>query len=62
MTTTTNTERWVTLNEIAEYVHCHRSTVYEWVRDRGMPVGGFAGNLRFNTADVDAWLRTGGAK
>lgn|GEM_PF-4336661 len=62
MTTTNDTERWVSLQEIAAHVHCHRSTVYEWMRDRGMPHGGFAGSLRFNIADVDSWLRAGGSK
>jgi excisionase family DNA binding protein len=62
MTTTATTGRWVPIQQIAEHIHCHRSTIYDWIRDRGMPHGGFPGSLRFNIAEVDAWLRAGGAR
>ena len=54
-------ERWQSVEEIAEYLGVSRDTVYAWVSDREMPgykVGRF---WKFKAADVDAWVRAGGA-
>ncbi len=62
LATTTNTDRYLTVKEVADYIHCDRTTIYSWIKHRGMPVSGFPGALRFCVADVDAWMRAGGAR
>ena len=54
-------DRWLSVDEIAEYLGVSKDTVYTWVSSRGMP-GHKVGRLwKFKTAEVDGWVRTGGA-
>jgi excisionase family DNA binding protein len=54
-------DRWLSVDEIAEYLGVAKDTVYTWVTSKGMPghkVGRF---WKFKKDDVDAWVREGGA-
>ena len=54
-------DRWQSVDEIAEYLGVSKDTVYSWVTTKGMPghkVGRF---WKFKRADVDEWIRAGGA-
>lgn len=54
-------DRWLSVDEIAEYLGVAKDTVYTWVTAKGMPghkVGRF---WKFKKDDVDAWVREGGA-
>lgn len=54
-------DRWLSVDEIAEYLGVARDTVYTWATSKGMPghkVGRF---WKFKKDDVDAWVREGGA-
>ena len=54
-------ERWLSVDEIAEYLGVAKDTVYTWANTKGMPghkVGRF---WKFKREDVDAWVRAGGA-
>lgn len=53
--------RWMSVDEIAEYLGVSKDTVYSWVSERGMPsykVGRF---WKFKREEVDEWVRAGGA-
>ena len=53
-------DRWLSVDEIAEYLGIAKHTVYAWVSSRGMPghkVGRF---WKFKKAEVDEWVRAGG--
>lgn len=55
------TDRWLSVDEVAEYLGVSRDTVYTWVTNKGMPgykVGRF---WKFKCDDVDTWVRDGGA-
>jgi excisionase family DNA binding protein len=55
------TDRWMSVEEIAEYLGVSKDTVYSWLTNKGMPghkVGRF---WKFKRADVDIWVREGGA-
>lgn len=54
-------DRWLSVDEIAEYLGVAKDTIYTWVTNKDMPghkVGRF---WKFKKADVDAWVRAGGA-
>lgn len=54
-------DRWMSVDEISEYLGVSKDTVYTWVNDKGMPgykVGRF---WKFKKHDVDDWVRAGGA-
>lgn len=54
-------DRWLSVDEMAEYLGVSKDTVYAWVTSKAMPgyrVGRF---WKFKKVDVDAWVREGGA-
>ncbi len=54
-------DRWLSVDDIAEYLGVSKDTVYGWVTTKGMPghkVGRF---WKFKKEDVDGWVRAGGA-
>lgn len=54
-------DRWLSVEEIANYLGVSRDTVYSWVSEKGMP-GHRVGRLwKFKTDEVDGWVREGGA-
>ena len=54
-------DRWMSLDEIAEYLGVSKDTVYAWVTKKGMP-GYKVGRLwKFKLSQIDAWIEAGGA-
>jgi excisionase family DNA binding protein len=56
-----DTDRWLSVDEIADYLGVAKDTIYAWVTGKGMPghkVGRF---WKFKKDDVDIWVREGGA-
>lgn len=54
-------ERWLSVEEIAEYLGVAKDTIYTWANSKGMPghkVGRF---WKFKHDEIDAWVRAGGA-
>ncbi len=54
-------DRWMSVDDMAEYLGVSKDTVYGWVSAKGMPghkVGRF---WKFKKEDVDDWVRSGGA-
>lgn len=54
-------ERWLSVDEIAEYLGVNRETIYKWISRKKLP-GHKAGKLwKFRTTEVDEWVRQGKA-
>ncbi len=54
-------DRWLSVDEIAEYLGVSKDTVYTWVTTKGMP-GHKVGRLwKFKREVVDDWVESGGA-
>ena len=54
-------DRWLSVDEIAEYLGVSKDTVYTWVSSKSMPghrVGRF---WKFKKDEIDDWVRGGGA-
>jgi excisionase family DNA binding protein len=60
MTSVTN-ERWLSLDEIADYLGIKRDTVYKWIDRRQMPAHKVGSLWKFKRDEVDEWVRSGEA-
>jgi len=50
-------DRWLSVDEIADYLGIKRDTVYKWISERKMP-GHKIGRLwKFNKEEVNKWVR-----
>ena len=54
-------DRWLSVDEIAEYLGVSKDTVYTWVTGKGMPGHKLGRFWKFKRVDVDDWVRGGGA-
>jgi excisionase family DNA binding protein len=60
MTSVTD-ERWLSLDEIANYLGIKRDTVYKWIDRRKMPAHKVGSLWKFKRDEVDDWVRSGEA-
>lgn len=54
-------ERWFSVDEVAEHLGVARDTVYRWIEHRGLPAHKIGRLWKFKLSEVDAWVRGGGA-
>ena len=54
-------DRWLSVDEIGEYLGVRRDTVYRWISDKGMPAHKIGRLWKFKKAQVDEWVENGGA-
>jgi excisionase family DNA binding protein len=52
----------MTVQDLAEYLHCHYSTVYRLIRQREIPGFELGGSWRFLKSAVDEWIAKGGGQ
>lgn len=55
------TERWVSVNEIAEHLGLAAITIYRWLEKKQIPAHRIGKQWRFNQSEVDAWVKSGAA-
>lgn len=59
---THDTERWLSVEEIAAHLGISKETIYRWVEREKIP-GHKVGRLwKFKASEVDQWVFNGGAK
>ena len=54
-------DRWLSVEDVCEYLGCSRETVYNWINERGMPANKVGRLWKFKKKDIDAWVRSGNA-
>ncbi len=54
-------ERWLSVDEIAEYLGVSKDTVYAWINEKGMPAHRMGRLWKFKREEVDEWVTSGGA-
>lgn len=54
-------DRWLSVEEIAEHLGVSKDTVYAWISKRNMPAHRVGRLWKFQKAEVDAWVKAGGA-
>lgn len=54
-------DRWLSVDEIADYLGIKRDTVYKWIGDKGLPAHKIGRLWKFRKDEVDGWVRDGKA-
>jgi excisionase family DNA binding protein len=52
----------MTIQDVADYLHCHYHTVYRLVKRGEIPCFRLGGNWRFLKSEVDKWIAAGGGR
>jgi len=52
-------DRWLSVEEIAEYLGVSRDTVYTWTKKTDIPAHKVGRLWKFKTVEVDEWVRSG---
>lgn len=56
------TEKWVNLEDIAEYLSVSKDTVRTWMREGKLPINKAGKRYKFKISEVDEWVRDGRIK
>ena len=54
-------DRWLSVDEIGDYLGIKRDTVYKWISERGMPAHKVGRLWKFKKDEMDTRVRKGGA-
>jgi excisionase family DNA binding protein len=55
-------DRWLSVDEIAEYLGVVKASVYRWVERKQLPAHKVGKLWKFKRDEVDAWVRSGQAR
>lgn len=55
-------DRRLSVDEIAKHLGVIRESAYRWIAQRNMPGHRVGRHWKFRKADVDEWVRSGGAR
>lgn len=56
------TDRWLSVAEIASHLGIKPDTVYKWINRKKMPAHRVGRLWKFQKAEIDKWVRSGGAE
>ena len=54
-------DRWLSVDEMAEYLGVSKDTVYNWIKDRNLPAHKVGRFWKIKQAQLDKWVESGGA-
>lgn len=54
-------DRWMSVEEIADYLGVSKDTIYGWIAKRAMPAHKVGRLWKFKSDEVDLWVRAGQA-
>ena len=57
----TTTERWSSLEEIAEHLGVSKDTIYRWIAKKQMPAHKVGKLWKFKISEIDKWVTKGEA-
>ncbi|MEU0772116.1 helix-turn-helix domain-containing protein [Streptomyces albogriseolus] len=52
---------WLSADDIAVHLGVTKDTVYAWIAEKRMPAHKVGRLWKFQTSEVDEWVRSGGA-
>ncbi len=56
-----NEDRWLSVEQIADYLGINRDTVYKWIERKDMPSHKVGRLWKFKKTQVDDWIEAGRA-
>lgn len=54
-------ERWLSVEEIGAHLGVSKETIYRWLEKKKMPAHRVGRLWKFKASEVDKWVRGGGA-
>lgn len=54
-------ERWLTVDDIREYLNVSNGTVYKWIEQLDLPAHRLGRRWMFEQNKIDEWVHSGGA-
>ena len=54
-------EPWLSADDIADYLGVTKDTIYAWIAEKSMPAHKVGRLWKFQTNEVDDWVRRGSA-
>ena len=55
-------DRWLSVDEIGDYLGIKRDTVYKWISDKELPAHKVGRLWKFKRDEVNTWVRKGRAE
>ncbi len=55
------TERWLSVEEIAAHLGVSKETIYRWLEKKKVPAHRVGRLWKFKASEVDDWIKNGGA-
>lgn len=55
-------DRWLSVDEISQYLGVTRDTIYKWLSDRNLPAHKIGRLWKFKKDDIDIWVKTQSTK
>ena len=52
-------ERWLNLEEIAQYISCSKDTIRTWIKKKTIPFYKVGRQYKFKVSEIDAWIQSG---
>ena len=57
-----NVEKWVNLEDIADYLSVSQDTIRTWIKEGKLPVYRAGKRYKFKNSELDEWIREGKIK
>lgn len=54
-------DRWLSIEEIGEYLGVKRDTINKWIKEKDMPCHRVGRSWKFKKDEVDDWVKSGSA-
>ncbi|GAB1455864.1 helix-turn-helix domain-containing protein [Spirochaetota bacterium] len=54
-------DRWLSVEEISQYLGVSSDTVYRWIEKQAMPAHRMGRLWKFKKDEIDGWVKSGGA-
>lgn len=54
-----DSERWVTVDDVAAHLGVTRDSIYRWMNAKGLPAHRVGRAWRFRLSEIDEWVRSG---
>lgn len=52
-----NEDRWLTVEEICEYLQVSKAPIYKWIEQRSMPAHRVGSRWMFQRTEIDTWIK-----